>query len=218
MVFADVDPDTGLMTPQTLEAAYARVGGRPLKAVLPVHLAGQAADLPAIRAFAESRGAAVVEDACHAVGTTANKGTERIGDCAHSAMACFSFHPVKTMTTGEGGMVTTNDPAQAARLAALRSHGITRDPTAFYAPALSIAEDGQPNPWAYEMQTLGFNHRLPDILCALGLSQLTKLPRFVARRRSLAARYRELLAPLAPWSASSRPPPAAIRPCTCSSP
>jgi UDP-4-amino-4,6-dideoxy-N-acetyl-beta-L-altrosamine transaminase len=198
VIFADVDPDTGLMTPQTLEAAYDHIGGRPLKAVLPVHLSGQAADLPAIRAFADAHGAAVVEDACHAVGTTTAGGAERIGDGAHSAMACFSFHPVKTLTTGEGGMVTTNDAVLAARLASLRSHGITRDAAVFTAPALSLAEDGRANPWAYEMQALGFNYRLPDILCALGLSQLRKLPRFIARRRGLAARYRERLAPLAP--------------------
>jgi UDP-4-amino-4,6-dideoxy-N-acetyl-beta-L-altrosamine transaminase len=200
VVFADVDPDTGLMTAETLEAALVKTGGRRLKAVLPVHLAGNAADLPAIRAFAEAHGAVVVEDACHALGTTMDfgAGRERVGDGRHSAMACFSFHPVKTIATGEGGMVTTNDAVLAGRLALRRSHGITRDPAVFRAPDLSLDADGSPNPWAYEMQDLGFNYRLPDILCALGLSQLAKLDRFVGRRRALAARYRTLLAPLAP--------------------
>ena len=200
VVFADVDRDTGLMTPQTLTEALGRVGGRKLRAVLPVHLAGNAADLPALQALAEGAGGMLVEDACHAVGTTLSVGNvrESIGDCRHSAMACFSFHPVKTMTTGEGGMVTTNDPALAAALRRLRSHGIEREPANFVDPALSLAADGSANPWAYEMQALGYNYRLPDVLCALGLSQLAKLDRFVARRRTLTALYREAMAPLAP--------------------
>jgi UDP-4-amino-4,6-dideoxy-N-acetyl-beta-L-altrosamine transaminase len=200
VVFADVDPDSGLMTPRTLADALTRLEGRRLRAILPVHLTGAAADLPAIRALADEHGAAVVEDACHALGTTMafDNIPERAGDCRHSAMACFSFHPVKTIATGEGGMVTTNDATLAARLALFRSHGITRDPAAFTAPDISLDADGAANPWAYEMQALGFNYRIPDVLCALGLSQLAKLDRFAARRRALAARYHALLAPLAP--------------------
>jgi UDP-4-amino-4,6-dideoxy-N-acetyl-beta-L-altrosamine transaminase len=200
VVFADVDPDSGLMTPQTLAAALGRLEGRRLAAVLPVHLMGHAAELPAIRVLADAHGAAVVEDACHALGTTMDFGgaAERVGDCRHSAMACFSFHPVKTIATGEGGMVTTNDPALAERIALFRSHGVTREAAAFRAPEMSLDAAGAANPWAYEMQELGFNYRLPDLLCALGLSQLAKLARFAARRRALAARYRERLAPLAP--------------------
>ena len=200
VVFADVDPDSGLMTPQTLSDALARLNGRRLRAVLPVHLSGNPCDLPALKGLAEAAGAVLVEDACHAVGTTMafDNTPERIGDGRHSAMACFSFHPVKTLTTGEGGMVTTNDAALAQRLALFRSHGITRDPPAFTAPELSLDAAGAANPWAYEMQGLGFNYRLPDVLCALGLSQLAKLDRFTARRRALAARYRALMAPLAP--------------------
>jgi dTDP-4-amino-4,6-dideoxygalactose transaminase len=199
VVFADVDPDSGLMTAETLGEALMRLDGRRLRAVLPVHLTGAAVDLPAIRALADAHGAAVVEDACHALGTTMafDNTPERAGDCRHSAMACFSFHPVKTIATGEGGMVTTNDAALATRLALLRSHGITRDAAAFTAPALSLDADGAANPWAYEMQALGFNYRIPDVLCALGLSQLAKLDRFAARRRALAERYNTLLTPLA---------------------
>ncbi len=208
VVFADVDPDSGLMTEETLAAALTRLDGRRLAAVLPVHLMGHVADLPAIRRIADARGAAVVEDACHALGTTMafDDRPERAGDCRHSAMACFSFHPVKTITTGEGGMVTTNDDALAQRLALFRSHGITRDAAAFTAREISLDAGGAPNPWAYEMQVLGFNYRLPDILCALGLSQLAKLQRFAARRRALATRYRALLAPLAPMARAAAVP------------
>ena len=201
VVFADVDPDSGLMTPGTLTDAIARLEGRRLRAVLPVHLSGHAVELPALAALAAAEGAVLVEDACHAVGTRMafDNRPEQVGDGRHSAMACFSFHPVKTMTTGEGGMVTTNDPALASRLTALRSHGITRDPAAFTAPEMSLdAASGEANPWSYEMQALGYNYRLPDVLCALGLSQLAKLDRFTAQRRALTARYQTLLAPLAP--------------------
>ncbi|HYE46179.1 MAG TPA: UDP-4-amino-4,6-dideoxy-N-acetyl-beta-L-altrosamine transaminase [Caulobacter sp.] len=184
VVFADVDPDSGLMTPATLAAALSRAGG-PVRAVLPVHLRGDACDLPGLARLASGAGAVLVEDAPHALGTTMDfgAGRERVGDCAHSAMASFSFHPVKTIATGEGGMITTNDAALAAKLRILRSHGMIRPPGA--------------EPWVYEMAEPGFNYRLPDINCALGLSQLGKLDRFTARRRALAARYAERLAPLA---------------------
>ena len=186
VVFADVDPDTGLMTPETLAQAIARVGKRRLRAVLPVHLRGDACDLPGLEALARDAGAVLVEDAPHALGTTMTFGntSEIVGDVRHSAMATFSFHPVKTIATGEGGMITTNDPAIAARLKVLRSHGMVRPEGC--------------DPWWYEMPEPGFNYRLPDILCALGLSQLKKLPRFAARRRALGAAYAEALAPLAP--------------------
>jgi UDP-4-amino-4,6-dideoxy-N-acetyl-beta-L-altrosamine transaminase len=186
VVFADVDPASGLMTPQTLEAALDRCGARKVAAVIAVHLRGEVADLPALRALADGAGAALVEDACHAVGSTMTFAgvPARVGDNRWSAMATFSFHPVKTLTTAEGGMVTTADPGLAERLRALRSHGMLRPAGA--------------EPWWYEMPELGFNYRLPDVLCALGLSQLAKLPRFIERRRALARRYETALAPLAP--------------------
>jgi len=186
VVFADVDPDSGLMTRETLAEALTRLDGRKLRAVLPVHLRGDAADLPGLAALASDAGAVLVEDAPHALGTTMTFGNvaERVGDVRHSAMATFSFHPVKTIATGEGGMVTTNDPALAERLKVLRSHGMVRP-------------EGS-EPWWYEMAEPGFNYRLPDILCALGLSQLAKLDRFAARRRELAKAYDAALAPLQP--------------------
>lgn len=209
VVFADVEPQSGLITPQSLADALGRLGGRKLAAVVPVHLTGCVADLPAIRALADAHGAAVVEDACHALGTGMDfgAGSERAGDVRHSAMACFSFHPVKTIATGEGGMVTTNDPALAKRLALLRSHGIVREASDFRAGEITLDAGGAAWPWAYEMQALGFNYRLPDILCALGLSQLAKLDRFATARRRLAARYRELLAPLAGVVTAAAVPP-----------
>jgi UDP-4-amino-4,6-dideoxy-N-acetyl-beta-L-altrosamine transaminase len=186
VVFADVDPQSGLMTPQTLREAMGRLGGRRLRAVLPVHLRGDVAELPALAALAAEAGAVLVEDAPHALGSTMRfaAGSGRVGDCAHAAMATFSFHPVKTIATGEGGMVTTNDARLAERLETLRSHGMLRPEGC--------------EPWWYEMPELGFNYRLPDILCALGLSQLGKLDRFAERRRTLTARYHARLAPLAP--------------------
>ena len=207
--FADVDPDTGLMTPETLEMAISRVneqgsGAAKLRAVLPVHYGGNPADLPRIRALAEAAGAVVVEDACHGLGTAMDfgSGREQIGDCTHSAMATFSFHPVKTIACGEGGMVTTNDPVLAERLLRLRSHGMVRQPDAFSLTAMAFDEIGDggrdANPWFYEMPQIGYNYRLPDVLCALGISQLAKLDRFAARRRTLAGLYRQHMAELAP--------------------
>jgi UDP-4-amino-4,6-dideoxy-N-acetyl-beta-L-altrosamine transaminase len=186
VVFADVDPESGLLTPDTLAEAIARCAGRKIAAVLPVHLRGDIAELPALRALADGVGAALVEDAPHALGSSMifDNVPAKAGDNRYGAMATFSFHPVKTMTTAEGGMVTTADPALAARLRALRSHGMVRP-------------EGV-EPWWYEMPEIGFNYRLPDVLCALGLSQLAKLPRFIERRRSLARRYEAALAPLAP--------------------
>jgi UDP-4-amino-4,6-dideoxy-N-acetyl-beta-L-altrosamine transaminase len=182
VVFADVDPNSGLMTPDSLAQALARVGDRPVKAVLPVHLRGDVCDLPALRAMASAAGAVLVEDAPHALGSIATfDGVEHpVGDGAYSAFASFSFHPVKTLATGEGGMLTTNDADLAARARNFRGHGMVRPPGS--------------DPWWYEMPELGFNYRIPDVLCALGISQLAKLDRFVARRRALTTRYVERLA------------------------
>ncbi|HXQ17351.1 MAG TPA: UDP-4-amino-4,6-dideoxy-N-acetyl-beta-L-altrosamine transaminase [Caulobacteraceae bacterium] len=195
VVFADVDAMTGLMTPRTLQDAVDRCDGRPIGAVLPVHLRGDVAELPALRKIADAAGAALVEDACHALGSrmTFDNVPASAGDSRWGDLAVFSFHPVKTLTTCEGGMITTADPRLAERLKTLRSHGMIRPSGA--------------DPWWYEMPELGFNYRLPDVLCALGLSQLAKLPRFIERRRTLAKRYEAALAPLKPtvWIAE-RPP------------
>ncbi|MCW2249514.1 UDP-4-amino-4,6-dideoxy-N-acetyl-beta-L-altrosamine transaminase [Azospirillum fermentarium] len=196
VVFADCDPETGLMRPQDLEAALATSPG-PVKAVYPVHLNGQTADMAGIAAIATARELAVVEDACHAVGGVTATG-DVVGNCQHSTMAVFSLHPVKTITMGEGGVVTTNDPVLARRVARLRNHGMTRDPADFTMADQAWDPAGAANPWYYEMPEPGFNYRACDLQCALGLSQLQRIDRFIARRRELVTLYDRLLAPLAP--------------------
>jgi UDP-4-amino-4,6-dideoxy-N-acetyl-beta-L-altrosamine transaminase len=199
VVFADVDARTGLMTPDTLEAALTRAGKA--DAVFPVHLAGQSCDMPALHAIAERENLLLLEDACHALGTRydgpARKGY-RTGACSHSDMTVFSFHPVKTIAMGEGGAITTRSAHAARRLRLLRSHGIERESGHFAAERLAYDGTGTANPWYYELQELGFNYRASDIHCALGLSQLKKLPRFAAERARLVRAYDEALEPLAP--------------------
>ncbi len=194
VVFADVDPASGLMTPATLAAALARAPAA-TRAVFPVHMAGLSCDMEAIAALARPRGLKIVEDACHALGGA--DGAASVGACAFSDLACFSFHPVKTVAMGEGGAITTNDAALAEAMRRDRSHGLVREAEDLTLPD-AFDENGAPNPWFYELHEPGFNYRAPDILCALGLSQLSKLTRFVAARRALAQAYAERLAPLAP--------------------
>ena len=193
VVFADVDPDTGLMTPDTFKAAiaHAAAAGLRIKAALPVHLNGQVCDMPALAEIAKQHGISLIEDACHSL------GVKNIGATRHSTLACFSTHPVKAIATGEGGAVTTADAEHAERMRRLRSHGMSRDAASFENSDLAFDGDTA-NPWYYEMQEIGWNYRMPDILCALGISQLAKLPRFLGRRVEIAALYDKLLSPLAP--------------------
>lgn len=195
VMFADVDPATGLMTPDTLRDALRRAPAG-ARAVFPVHLNGQSCDMMGIAEVAREWGLWIVEDACHALGGT-QAGGAPVGACAHSDLACFSFHPVKAIAMGEGGAVTTRDAALAAGMRRDRSHGLTRDAASFTL-ADAFAPDGAANPWFYELPEPGFNYRVPDVLCALGISQLKKLARFTAQRRALLALYRDALAPLAP--------------------
>jgi UDP-4-amino-4,6-dideoxy-N-acetyl-beta-L-altrosamine transaminase len=202
VVFADVDPKTGLMTVDTLSEALARAQrqGQRVRAVFPVHLNGQVADPQGIWRVASEAGLEIVDDACHAIGTTFEtaQGPARAGEARYARMSVFSFHPVKTIAMGEGGAVTTADPAIAHKLRLLRSHGMTRDPRNFTQPSEAFDRDGGPNPWYYEMAEPGYNFRASDIACALGASQLGKLDRFVAARRELVARYDNLLGSLGP--------------------
>jgi len=193
VVFADVDPETGLMTAETFDAALdrARAAGQTVSAAFPVHLNGQLCNMADLADIAAPAGVRLVEDACHALGVSG------IGACEHSVAACFSTHAVKAIATAEGGVVTTADPDMAARMARLRNHGMSRDAAMFSERDLAFT-GGAANPWYYEMAELGYNYRLPDVLCALGVSQLKKLDRFLDRRRELAALYDRLLAPLAP--------------------
>jgi UDP-4-amino-4,6-dideoxy-N-acetyl-beta-L-altrosamine transaminase len=192
--FVDIDPDTYNLCPEALEhkLQQAEKEGRLPKIVVPVHLCGQPCDMAAIHALGQRYGFRIIEDASHAIGGM-YRG-EFIGGGRHSDITVFSFHPVKIITTAEGGMALTNDAELAAKMARLRSHGITREPH-----EMTHKPDG---PWYYQQVDLGFNYRMTDLQAALGISQMTRLDCYVARRHELAARYDELLADLPvtlPW-------------------
>ena len=201
VVFADVDPDTGLMRPQDLEEALSRCPDRRADAVFNVHLAGQTGDVVGIYSVARHNNLRIVEDACHALGTrycVADGETHVVGSCRFSDLTCFSFHPVKTIAMGEGGAVTTDDPTLAKLIIRDRSHGMSREPHEFVQTQEAFESSNQVNPWYYEMDAPGLNYRIPDVLCALGVSQLKKLDGFAARRRALVALYDAELLALAP--------------------
>lgn len=191
--FADIDPASRCLDVTSLEAAWRE----DVRAVVPVAYAGQAPDMPAIAAAARRRGALVIEDACHGPGGgILHEGRRhRLGGHEWADMSVFSFHPVKSMTTGEGGMVTTDDEVFARRLRLLRQHGMERDPARLRS-FVGDAIPGGTGPWIYEMHDLGYNYRITDLQCALGRSQLRKLDRFTARRREIATRYHEGMAGL----------------------
>jgi perosamine synthetase len=191
--FCDVDPVSYTLDPCALEKTWKS----DVRAVVAVDYAGQAADLPAIARVARERGAVVIEDACHGVGGEfhANGRSWKIGGHPWADMTVFSFHPVKTMTTGEGGMLVTDRDDYAGLARTLRSHGIVRDPAKFQ----SEDDDqllGEKGPWFYEMQELGFNYRLTDLQCALGLSQLNRLNDLLSRRREIVTTYNRAFAGL----------------------
>lgn len=193
VTFSDIDPDTGNLDAALLAKTLEKDTERRIKAIIPVHFGGQPVDLPAIRVLAEAHGAFVVDDACHALGASYEHDGERhtVGDGAHSTMTAFSFHPVKHVAMGEGGAIATNDDILAEKLRIFRNHGMTKEN--FEQPDMGLAVDGRPNPWYYEMQQLGFNFRVTDMQCALGLSQLKRLDWSVRRRNEIAHCYRELI-------------------------
>ncbi|POG13960.1 UDP-4-amino-4,6-dideoxy-N-acetyl-beta-L-altrosamine transaminase [Pseudomonas putida] len=192
--FVDIDPATYNLCPKALAAKLeaAKREGRLPKVVVPVHLCGQPCDMQAIHELAQRYGFKVIEDASHAIG--GRYRGEFIGSCRYSDITVFSFHPVKIVTTAEGGMAMTNDDQLASRMALLRSHGVTRD------PALMTHEaDG---PWYYQQVDLGLNYRMTELQAALGVSQMTRLDSYIERRHELARRYDEKLAKLpltTPW-------------------
>lgn len=183
--FVDIDANTYNMSVDVLEEKLqtAKKHGRLPNLVIPVHLAGQSCDMKRMKALSEAYGFRLLEDASHAIGADYADG--KVGKCAFSDMVVFSFHPVKIITTGEGGMVLTNDKMLYEKLNLYRSHGITRD-----AAKMSHESDG---PWYYQQITLGYNYRMTDIQAALGASQMERIDVFVARRRSLVARYNTAL-------------------------
>lgn len=177
--FIDIDAASLCMSPAKLET-YCREKAAP-RVVIPVDFSGLAADLPRIKALSKKYGFAIIEDAAHAIGSTYTFEGKNFacGSCAHSDMAVFSFHPAKTITAGEGGAILTNDNDLADKLRTLRTHGMIRN------------QNLNTQPWYYEMTTLGYNYRITDFQCALGLSQLTRLPQFKARRNQIVTQYNQ---------------------------
>lgn len=186
--FVDIDPLTCNISVEALERklVVAEREARLPKIVVPVHLCGQSCDMAAIADLARRFGFSVIEDASHAIGGSYGNG--KVGDGRYCDITIFSFHPVKIVTTAEGGMAMTNDESLAAKMALLRSHGITRDP--------ALMEREPDGPWAYDQIELGFNYRMTDIQAALGVSQMQRIEPYIRRRRELAARYDALLAGL----------------------
>jgi len=192
--FVDIDPRTYNLCPQALERKLqqAECEGRLPKVVVVVHLCGQPCDMQAIRSLAQRYCFKVIEDASHAIG--GKYRGEFIGSCRYSDITVFSFHPVKIVTTAEGGMALTNDPEAANRMALLRSHGITRDP--------ALMTNESEGPWYYQQIDLGFNYRMTELQAALGIIQMQRLDQYVALRHELAQRYNELLSEFpvsVPW-------------------
>ena len=186
--FVDIDPDTYNMCPKRLEDKLikAKAEGKLPKVVVPVHLCGQPCDMSAIGKLAKEYGFKVIEDASHAIG--GRYQDQPIGNCEHSDITVFSFHPVKIITTAEGGAALTNEKALADKMALLRSHGVTRDPELMR---------GEPHGgWYYQQVDLGFNYRMTELQAALGVSQMKRLDEFISARHQLSKRYNEKLANL----------------------
>ena len=182
--FADIDPHTYNIDPEKVLPLL----NESTRLLIPVHFAGQAAEMQSISKIAKENDFFVIEDAAHAIGSQYADGSY-VGNCKYSDLTTFSFHPVKTITTGEGGAITTNSKELYERLIMLRSHGITKDENKLLM---------NPGSWYYEMQELGFNHRLTDMQAALGTSQLSRLEDFKARRREIVAHYNEAFSDI-PW-------------------
>lgn len=185
VLFADVDPETINLSSEALSTVV-HINSN-VQAIVPVHFAGLPCDMSEIKSIADSVNAVVIEDAAHALGAKYPNG-KMVGCCSHSLMTIFSFHPVKAIAAGEGGMITTNDENVYHQLLRLRSHGINKETDPLIYPDQQD-KDGLPAQWYYEMQELGYNYRITDIQCALGLSQLAKLDLFIERRRELVKKY-----------------------------
>jgi perosamine synthetase len=185
VLFADIDPETINLSPDALREVLLKNSN--VKAIIPVHFAGLPCDMSAIKELADDASALVIEDAAHALGATYPNG-KRVGCCENSLMTIFSFHPVKAIAAGEGGMITTNNEVTYRKLIRIRSHGINKLDDSLQVEAEAFT-DGEQNPWYYEMQELGFHYRITDIQCGLALSQFSKLDSFISRRREIVKNY-----------------------------
>jgi perosamine synthetase len=223
--FVDIDPNTYCLSPEKLQA-YIQEYGSP-RVVIPVDFAGVPADLPKIRKLADAYGFHIIEDAAHAIGSTYSDGKNlcKCGSCTHTDMSILSFHPVKTITSGEGGMVLTNDDTLAKRVRMFANHGMERDSSLFSEWSI-VNKTGEicetqdkadlnyysqdAAPWLYQQQVLGYNYRITEIQSALGLSQFSRLNEFATRRREIVRKYNQafgnhtlLITP--PWPKVSQP-------------
>ena len=212
-IFADIDPETLCLSTIEVEACCSKKS--PPKVVIPVDFAGVPAELPKLKELSDKYGFILIEDAAHAIGSTYTYQNKEYacGSCAHTDLSIFSFHPVKTITTGEGGAVLTNNSDLAHKVRCLANHGIERDPSRFVQGDTDSSHLQTANSWYHEMQHLGYNYRITDIQCALGLSQLKRLDQFKERRKQIVRRYNEGFQPLAekkmlelpPWPVNTDP-------------
>ena len=186
--FVDIDFDSGSMSVDKLTDLINQIN---ISTVVPVHYAGLTCDMKRIHEVCKENNINIIEDAAHALGATYDSG-EKVGSCTYSDMTVFSFHPVKSITTGEGGMITTNNEELYDKLIKLRTHGIQRNEVAFQNKILGYT-DGQPNLWYYEMHSLGYHYRLTEIQAVLGVSQMKKIDKFMKKRQIIAKRYDKYL-------------------------
>jgi len=186
--FIDIDFDSGSMSVDKLTDL---INQTKISTVVPVHYAGLPCDMKRIHEVCKEKNISIIEDAAHALGATYDSG-EKVGSCTYSDMTVFSFHPVKSITTGEGGMITTNNKKLYDKLLKLRTHGIQRKEVGFQNKILGYS-DGQPNLWYYEMDALGYHYRLTEIQAVLGYSQMKRIDKFMKKRQSIAKRYDKYL-------------------------
>ena len=189
IIFSDVDPITGLMTEHSLEEAILKTKKK-IKAIFPVHLNGHSVDMISISKIANKFGIPIIEDACHALGTSIY-GKKKVGACEFSDLSTFSFHPVKTIAMGEGGIITTNNKKMYDLISLLRNHGMEKEEKFLQQNDEAFDNKNNIKPWFYQMRLLGYNYRASELNCALGFSQIKKINFFYKRRKFIENKYKE---------------------------